>query len=579
MILAPFTITYYHMKKVLLFSLLACGAFSLQAQITESATDAVKNMGVGWNLGNTLDANKGAGKDFNATSYWGQQGLESETYWGQPVTKPELFKMMKEAGFGAIRVPVTWFNHMDKDGNVDKAWMERVHKVVDYVIDNGLYCIINVHHDTGADSKDHASWIKADEKSYDAVKERYEGLWKQIATEFKDYGKELLFESYNEMLDNYSSWCFASFNSPSKYDAASATSSYNAINSYAKSFRDVVRATGGNNETRNLIVNTYAAANGYGNWNTHLTDPLTKLTLPEAAGHMIVEVHAYPNIQSRTIADIKKEVDSMVKLMDDNFGSKDYPAIFGEWGTSNVDAGDGKTDYDARRELMFQFCEYFVQATKAKGMGTFFWMGMSDGLYRSMPAFSQPDLAECVTKAYHGASFSGKYPQPDKVSSVDLITEPMTFVGWGDPRLNIPGAQFKSIGDNIQITLTYTFSGDNTDIQLYYGDWSSKPSFIIGSKTYDGDYDPHDDHDVTETVTTTITFSKEVTAELAKRGLIIFGDKFTLSKAVLSDPSAASIETIETNEASDILYDLSGQRVNRTTHGIYIQGGKKYFVK
>ena len=76
-----------------------------QAQDFESAKNAVKNMGVGWNLGNTLDACSG-----------GAQGLESETYWGQPVTKPELMKMMKEAGFSAIRVPVTWTARWMKPG-------------------------------------------------------------------------------------------------------------------------------------------------------------------------------------------------------------------------------------------------------------------------------------------------------------------------------------------------------------------------------------------------------------------------------------------------------------------------------
>ncbi len=566
------------MKKSLLILLLACGTYSLQAQITESATDAVKNMGLGWNLGNTLDASKSGGKDITAANYWGQQDKSSETYWGQPVTRPELFKMMKEAGFGAIRVPVTWYNHMDKDGNVNKEWMKRVHEIVDYVIDNGLYCIINVHHDTGADSGDHASWLKADEKSYNAVKDRYEGLWKQIATEFKDYGKELLFESYNEMLDTYSSWCFASFNTANKYNEASATSSYNAINSYAKSFRDVVRATGGNNETRNLIVNTYAAANGYGGWHAHLTDPVTKLVLPEAAGHMIVEVHAYPTIQNRTITDIKKEVDGMVKILDDNFGSKNYPVIFGEWGTNNVDAGSGKTDYDARRQLMFQFCEYFVQATKDKGIGTFYWMGMTDGAYRAIPAFSQPDLAECVAKAYHGASFNGKYPEPEAVSSYDLITDPITCNNWGEPRLNIPADYFKSIGEDAQLSITYTFVGNKVDIQLYYADWSKKPTFNIGSKKYEGDYNPSEDHAETETVTADITFSKDVITELCKRGLIVFGDKFTLTKAVLSNPTA--IETIEAPHASSaLLYDLSGQRVNRITHGMYIREGKKIYVK
>ena len=78
-------------------------------------------MGVGWNMGNTLEANdQSVSHNPSDDAYWGQQGLESETCWGQAVTKPELIKMMKEAGFGAIRVPVTWYNHIDKDG---KVWL------------------------------------------------------------------------------------------------------------------------------------------------------------------------------------------------------------------------------------------------------------------------------------------------------------------------------------------------------------------------------------------------------------------------------------------------------------------------
>jgi aryl-phospho-beta-D-glucosidase BglC (GH1 family) len=103
----------------------------IQAQEFETATEAVKNMGVGWNLGNTLEANSQTYYDVTKDNYWGQQGLESETCWGQSKAKPELIKMMKDAGFGAIRVPVTWYNHMDKDGKVNAEWMKRVHEVVD----------------------------------------------------------------------------------------------------------------------------------------------------------------------------------------------------------------------------------------------------------------------------------------------------------------------------------------------------------------------------------------------------------------------------------------------------------------
>lgn len=558
------------MKKSLLLSLLACCALSVQAQITESAKDAVKNMGLGWNLGNTLDANNGSGKDITAASYWGQQGLESETCWGQPYTKPELFKMMKEAGFGAIRVPVTWYNHMDKNGNVDKAWMKRVHEVVDYVIDNGLYCIINVHHDTGADSDGFVHWIHADETIYKNTKEKYEFLWKQIAVEFKDYGNKLLFESYNEMLDAKSTW-----------NAPVNTASYKAINSYAQSFVDIVRATGGNNETRNLIVNTYAAANSEA--------PVKNLTLPKdpTKDRTIVEVHAYPNFftwstpaKLRTIKEVKNDVDYIYNTLKNNVISKGVPAIIGEWGSFGVDNGPGKTDYDLRKDMFLEFCDYFVKKGKENNVATFYWMGLSDSRYRTMPAFSQADLAECIAKAYHGSTFAGKYPEPKKESSYDLVTDPMTFSNWGEPRLNIPADYFKSIGDNIALQLTYTFIGDDEDIQLFYGDWKSKPDFTVNGKTYNGDYFPHADFDGSETYTSTILFDKAAAKELGTRGLIIFGHHFTVTKAVLTDASATSIETLEDTEApSDLLYDLSGHRVNRATRGIYIQGGKKIFVK
>ena len=180
-----------------IFSLMLVASGQLMAADFETAKDAVKNMGVGWNLGNTLDANSQTITDITNVGYWGQQDLSSETCWGQPYTKPELLKMMKEAGFGAIRVPVTWYNHMDKNGKVNAAWMKRVHEVVDYVINQGMYCIVNVHHDTGADSYNNSGkltgyhWIKADEDNYNTNKARYENLWKQIAEEFKDYDQHL----------------------------------------------------------------------------------------------------------------------------------------------------------------------------------------------------------------------------------------------------------------------------------------------------------------------------------------------------------------------------------------------------
>ena len=405
------------MKKTSIPSLLGAvmmGLFMIPFRVAaadfETATTAVKRMGLGWNLGNTLEANSQSVTDVGNASYWGGQDLSSETCWGQYVTKPELMKMMKDAGFGAIRVPVTWYNHMDIDGNVDPAWMARVHEVVDYVMDQGLYCIINVHHDTGADGNSFRSWLKADEANYAQNKTRYEKLWQQIAEDFKDYGQCLLFESYNEMLDKLSSWCYASFAASGRYNENVATSAYNAINSYAQSFVTTVRATGGNNAQRNLIVNTYAAANGYGDWSTHLPEPLTKLNKPAGeSSHIAFEVHAYPSIANsngsdRSFADIKAEVDGMIKLLKDSFSSKGAPVIIGEWGTSNVDAAE--TDYVKRPALMKQFCQYFVQQCKANDIATFYWMGITDGAARLFPAFSQADLARWLLQAYHGSTYN-----------------------------------------------------------------------------------------------------------------------------------------------------------------------------
>lgn len=126
----------------------------------------LKKIGVGWNLGNTFDAIKGGWNKF-------ADEMTVETSWVGIRTEERMIEALQNAGFTAIRVPVTWYNHMDANGNVKEEWMARVKEVVDYVLDEGLYCIINVHHDTGADGKDaegnvtHYKWIKADKDNYE----------------------------------------------------------------------------------------------------------------------------------------------------------------------------------------------------------------------------------------------------------------------------------------------------------------------------------------------------------------------------------------------------------------------------
>ncbi len=386
-------------KKVLISAMFAMACGSLYAQEIEKASDAVSNMRIGWNLGNTLDSNSGDLENMWIEKWSQRQTSDYETAWGQPITKPELFKMFKDAGFNAIRVPVTWYPHMEAkfdDGltwdpakdpigtEIQAEWMKRVHEIVDYVISQDMYCILNIHHDTGAAS---TCWLVASEKDYDEQKERFEAVWTQIAEEFKDYDGRLLFEGYNEMLDPYDSWCFASFGTSSNYNATVAESAYNAINSYAQSFVNAVRATGGNNAERNLIVSTYGACCGEGNWNSHLLDPLKQMKLPEDSveDHIIFEVHSYPYI-ANGLASAKSSVNEIMKGLKTHLESKGAPVIIGEWGTS-----DGK-DYDNRKTVVLDFARYFVEQAKVNGYATFYWMGLYDGDHSSVPEFNHMDL-------------------------------------------------------------------------------------------------------------------------------------------------------------------------------------------
>ena len=405
------------MKKSLLFVCVLLVCISSKGADFETATDAVKNMGVGWNLGNTLDSNSGDINNMWIECFTSRTPSDYETAWRQVITTPELIKMMKDAGFNAIRLPVTWYPHMEATFNsvkyvsstqtltpwdrtndpigtkIQKAWMQRVHEVVDYVISQGMYCILNIHHDTGSAN---TAWLIARESDYAQQKDCFMAIWQQIAEDFKDYDEHLLFEGYNEMLDPYRSWNFASFETPSRYDNTVATSAYNAINSFAQSFVDVVRATGGNNSQRNLIVSTYSASSGAGSWNQHLQDPLKYMKRPndEVENHIIFEVHSYLDIKD--LNDTKNVVNQMISALKSYLVAKGAPVIIGEWGT-NVENG-----YALYRQNMLSFARYFVEQTKANDIGTFYWMGLSDGEHRSVPEFNQTDLKDAIIKGYYG---------------------------------------------------------------------------------------------------------------------------------------------------------------------------------
>ena len=356
--------------------------FSINKSSEESAVEAVKNMGLGFNLGNTMDI-IATWLNMNNNSV-----TQFETAWGQKKTTKAMMDFLKKEGFNAVRVPVTWFQHMKEDGTVDEKWMKRVQEIVDYVIDNDMYCILNVHHDTGADDGNTKHWIKADWDNYNTNKDKFEYLWTQIANRFKDYNHHLVFEGYNEMLDANSTW-----------NAPKNSSSYKGLNGYAQSFVNAVRATGGNNATRNLIVNTYAAASGNG--------VLNNLTIPtdQVEGHIAVEVHTYAPwdwfaTKGKWDSSCTNEIKNMFTRLNSKFISKGIPCIIGEYGTHGSKSVD-KNSTDAQKQAAADQAADIVKQAKAYGVATFYWMSIFDGTDRTVPQWTLPTVVEAMKKAYN----------------------------------------------------------------------------------------------------------------------------------------------------------------------------------
>ena len=349
----------------------------------EVAAVAVKNMIAGWNLGNTLDAwNAGLGNNQAPSKY--------ETCWGQPQADAHLMRAFKEKGFTAIRVPVTWFQNMDDNNQVNEAWMARVEEVVNYVLDAGMYCILNVHHDTGAGTQ---AWLKADVSAFDAANPRFVALWKQIANRFNKYGEKLLFEGYNEML--YGSDPNAQWSEPRDLN------NLQAINKYAQSFVNTVRATGGNNAWRNLIVTTYSASHTQNTLNGFVvpTDPCGNQS------HLAIEVHSYDpwdwvnTYNMKWTSQCTAEITRLFSDLNACFITKGYPVIIGEYGSNgNGEKTINKSSTDAQKQEAGRQAADMTRLCKKYGAAAFYWMGIVDGQDRAESTFkwSMEQVADSI---------------------------------------------------------------------------------------------------------------------------------------------------------------------------------------
>ena len=355
------------------------------------AMEFVRSMKVGWNLGNTLEAHNGTNPG---------NELSTETCWGNPKTTKEMIDAVKEAGFNTVRIPVTWFNHVQKneDGSyiVSKEWLDRVQEVVDYAYDSGMYVILNTHHDVAAD---HGYY--PDEAHYGQSEQFLKSVWTAMAERFQDYDEHLIMESLNEprLTGTGYEWNFSE-------GAAECKESAECINRLNQLFVDVVRSTGGNNTKRYLMVPGYAASPA---------GALSKqfvLPTDTAEGRLIVSIHAYipypfalQPLNENGVTDrfnLKAtvnpgEINRTFDQLYIRFVSKGIPVVVGEFGARNKnDNLQERVDYYA----------YYIVATRARGISCCIWdNGIFGGdgeqfglLKRESAQWIYPDIVEAIMK-------------------------------------------------------------------------------------------------------------------------------------------------------------------------------------
>lgn len=246
-----------------------------------TALEATRLMGNGINLGNTLEAcDSNVGIKTNAP-------LSYETYWGQPKTTQAMIDGMKAAGFDTIRIPVAWMTNAthlyEGDYTIDAGYMDRVEEVVRYARKAGMYVIINDHWDGGW----YGMFGSESAETRALAMEAYKGMWQQIAERFRDYSDYLIFESANEELggrfdENSPLYC-----SDSVVTYLTDDERYALTNEINQTFVDVVRATGGNNATRFLLIA------GYSTNIDQTCDDRFQMPKDTADSKLMVSVHYY----------------------------------------------------------------------------------------------------------------------------------------------------------------------------------------------------------------------------------------------------------------------------------------------
>lgn len=353
------------------------------------------NMKAGWNLGNTLDAYNDSGNN---------SGNDTETYWGNPKTTQAMIDAVKNQGFTTIRIPVSYHDHCeiikDEAGNehilISEEWLSRVKEVVDYAINDGLYVIINIHHDNmpvgkfgyipDKANKEQALWYVSE-------------IWKQVAPFFKDYDEHLIFEALNEPRltnDPENEWWFNT-------ESAHCIEAASVINELNQAFVDIVRVSGGNNPTRYLMVTGYCASvSGY-------TSGYFKLPKDTTTNRLMISLHAYVPYDFALNQDLsfdkfdeaaaEENLGWILSEMNNRFIKKGIPVVIGEYGCM---------EKNGNLSERIAYYKYYTKRCAEMGIPTIVWdNGIVSGngerfglLDRTKCQFVYKELADAIVNGY-----------------------------------------------------------------------------------------------------------------------------------------------------------------------------------
>lgn len=353
------SITAFALAAMLGLSLLSSAASAGEVQNTTDGasrmSDYVKAMQPGWNLGNTLDA---TGDD--------------ETSWGNPRVTKELIEHIAAEGYNSIRIPVTWGQHMGEapDYSIDEDYMDRVQEVVGWALDADLYVMINMHHDSW-------QWISYMESNHDEVLAKYRAAWTQISDRFKNHSQKLMFEAINE---------------PRFTDGGTTDKDkqYEMLKELLVSFHQIVRASGGENSTRPLVIPTRETSPAQEDLEV-LYQTIQEFNDP----NLIATVHFYGfwpfsvNIAGHYKLE-QETMDDMITTFDHvhtTLVSKGIPVILGEYGLLGFDKNTSVIEQGEK----LKFFENLMHVLKERHITHMLWDN-GQHLKRTELAWSDPEL-------------------------------------------------------------------------------------------------------------------------------------------------------------------------------------------